>query len=150
MQVCRSHSRVTPAAPHHRNQALYKYPALPLPRCQAVASASFRLLRLRPLIRLVSQAPSLCPSLLRLESPPSHQPSPKPVQLVSTIISITILICSQQRCSQTDSHGKLLKGAWVYWLSCAEAAGLSESHKEQCCRINTSALGSWSFSGLSL
>lgn len=50
-------------------------------------------------------------------------------------------VCLEQRRSQTDSHGKLLKGAWVRLLSRAESAGLSESCKEQYCHINTSAQG---------
>lgn len=56
-------------------------------------------------------------------------------------IIATHAVSWERRCSQTDSHGKLLKGAWAHSLSCAEAAGLSESCKEQRWLINSAARG---------
>ncbi|XP_042263028.1 uncharacterized protein LOC121894479 [Thunnus maccoyii] len=77
-QVCWSQSRVTSAAPHLSNQALFKYSALSLPVWQIVASASFHLLSLRPLSpapHIVSSTLLPCPGSCHV---PSFQPKPQP------------------------------------------------------------------------
>lgn len=119
-QVCQS--RATPAVSHHRNQSLYKYPALPLPHCHISACASGSqswtflatyCFALACYLWLVPWpfSPSPCISVYSDSSPwllalshwlPSmslwsllplfHQPSHKPAVLVSTLHSTILTV----------------------------------------------------------
>lgn len=87
-------------------------------------------------------------SLLRKESV-THTVNPvllgsiwtAPEALCHPTLSYPPMQAAQSSATRLTVIGKLLKGTWAHWLSSAEAAGLSESCKEQRCRINASEQG---------